>query len=200
MRQLPELVGEAEVVADEHAHPEAFDVDGHQFGAGAHVLFLAGVRERVDLAVAVRHAVGTGEHERVRGSLVVVGRAVGDLGARPADPDAVLLGHLGEELRRRTALGLAEVGLAEPEPGRERLGQHDQPGPRSGGRGDLRRQPLEVGVAVVPDDVVLDRGNSQRAHGVTSESFDRRLTASSITSSRLQHANRTRCRPCSVRA
>ena len=130
--------------------------------AGAEVLGLAAVGERVDLAVAVLRAVGRGEHERVVRPLVV-GRSVGgDLRARAADPHAVQPSLLGEELRRRPALGLAEVVAIGGEAGRERLAEQDEPRAGAGGAGDQRREVGEVGFAVAPDDVVLNGGD---AHG-----------------------------------
>src|SRR5262245_47441156 len=141
----------------------------------------------MDLAVPVLRAVRAGEYEAVRRALVVVGRVGMDLGARAADPDAVLLGLLGEELRRRATCDLGlEARAAEAEPGRERLGQEHELSAAGHGAGDLRGEALEVGVAVVPHDVVLHSGNSQIAHDMTSPSLANRSTAASITSSRLQ--------------
>ncbi len=188
-RELPELVGEAQVVADEHRHPEAFDVDRDEFGAGPHVALLTGERERMDLAVAVLGAVGASQHEAVRRALIVGRRVGADLRARPTDPDTVLAGLVGEELRRRSTLGFGDqLGVAEAETGRERLGQQHQPGARVDGTGDHRREVLEVGGAIVPHDVVLHGCDAQRAHGASPAS---RSTAASITSSRLQQAKRT---------
>ena len=56
--ECPELVGEAQVVADEQAAPDALDLDGDEVGAGSDVPVLVGVRERVDLPVAVDGPVG----------------------------------------------------------------------------------------------------------------------------------------------
>jgi hypothetical protein len=45
--ELPELVGEAQVVADEEADAQAGDVDGDEVGPGAEVLLLTAEREGV---------------------------------------------------------------------------------------------------------------------------------------------------------
>ena len=55
------------------------------------------------------------------------------------------------------------------------------------------REMLEVRGRVLPHDVVLDRGDPHRVANVFN-----RVAASSITSSRLQHANRTRGRPAAL--
>ena len=200
VRQLPELVRETEVVADEHRHPETRHLDGDEIGASAHVVLLTGVGEGMHLPVAVHGAVGPGQHERVRGSRVI-GVVVGaHLRAGATHPDAVEGGLLGEERRRWSVLGFGlESGHMETEAGREGLGEEREP--RSGlrGFGDARGESGEVGLPVTPDDVVLDTGNSDRggplAHASTSLSRPSRSTASSITSGRLQQAKRTRFRP-----
>ena len=88
-------------------------------------------------------------------------------------------------------------GRVEREPRREHLGEQHDAGAGRGRCGDHRGQPVEVRRPVVPHDVVLDGGDANRRHGRNPSAS--RSTASSITSSRLQHANRTRCRPCSGR-
>ena len=129
--------------------------------AGAERLLLATEGERMDLAVAMDRAVRTGEHEAVVRPpvLVVVGRIGGQLRAGAADPDAVFGGLRRQERGRRAALGLAEVGHVDGEAGRERLGAQHEPRPGARRGGDHRREVLEVGLAVVPLDVVLQRGD-----------------------------------------
>ena len=90
----PELVGEAQVVADERADAHALDLDLHQAVAGAEVGVLAAEGERVDLVVAVHRAVGAGEHEAVRRPAVGGVAVGGDLGAAAAHPHPVLRGLL----------------------------------------------------------------------------------------------------------
>ena len=196
-RQRPELVGESQVVADEQAQPHPTHLDGDELGTGTHVPLLAGVGEGVDLAIPVHGAIGTGEHEHVGRSRIVGRRVRSDLGARPADPRARPLRGRREEVRRRPALLLADARRVEREAGRERLGQQDQTGATSGGRVDHRAEPGEVRIAVVPHDVVLDRGHPQHGHA---NAFDRRRAASSITGNCLQQAKRTMWRPNSGRA
>ena len=104
--QPPELVGEAQVVADERADPHAVDLDRHQLVAGAEVLVLAAVAERMDLAVAVHRAVGPGQHEAVVRARVAV---VAELGTAAAHPHVVQRGLRLQELRRRPALGLGQI-------------------------------------------------------------------------------------------
>jgi hypothetical protein len=106
--KLPELVGEAQVVAHEQRDPQPFDIDRDELIAGIEMLGLAAVREWVDLAVAVLCAIGCCKHERVVRPLIVGWSIARDLGARPTDPHVVQRA-CSEELRRRAAFGFAEV-------------------------------------------------------------------------------------------
>ena len=133
------------------------DLHRHRLLPRPEPLVLAGVGERVQLAVAVGGAVRAGQHEGVVGQLLPP-PGLGDLGARAAHPDAVLGGLVGEELRRRAALGLPDA-RRHGEAGGERLGEQHQLGARADGPRHLRGQPLEVGVPVLPHDVVLHRGD-----------------------------------------
>ena len=73
------------------------------------------------------------------------------------------------------------------------VGAEDQPGTARCCRADHRGEPGEVRVAVVPHDVVLDRGDPQPAgHDAVPTSVASRVAASSRTSSPLQQAKRTR--------
>ena len=87
--------------------------------------------------------------------------------------------QVGEELRRRPALGLADATLGH-EARRERLGQQHDAGPAAHRRADHRCQPREVRVAVAPHDVVLQRSDADGPAHVTNPF--RRDTASSSTS------------------
>src|SRR5690606_2404684 len=161
---------------------------------------LAAVGEAVDLAVAVDLAPRPGEHEGVVRALV----AGAHLGDRAADPDAVGGRLLGQEPRRRTALGLGGAIDPHGEPGGERLRQHDQPGPGGRRAGDHGGEPGEVGLLVLPDDVVLDDRDLHAAPpwasgggppGPPPPSWPSRATASASTSVRRANEKRTRCRP-----
>ncbi len=159
--ELPELVGEAQVVADEQADPQALDRRPSRARSPARkCLLLAAERERVDLAVAV-HACRRDRRARSvlygRWSSAGAGR---DLRARAADPHAVL----ARPARRGTATtgrppARAMSRCVDEKPVENVSVSSDQPGARAGRGGDHRREVLEVGLAVVPHDVVLDRGD-----------------------------------------
>jgi hypothetical protein len=130
---------------------------------------------------------------------LIIGRGVGvDLGTRPGDPDAMTPRCVDEELRRRTTFGFGELGGLERESGRERLGQHDEAGATSNCTGDDRSEAFEICLWIVPHDVVLDCGDAQHGHRIAppsagcAKAATSCSTAASMTSSRLQHANRTR--------
>ena len=83
----------------QNAAAEYWDVDDDEVRAGPHVTLFVGVRERVDLAIPGGRAVGCDQDEHVGRSLIVVRGFGSNFGARPADPNVVCGGHLGEELR-----------------------------------------------------------------------------------------------------
>ena len=156
-------------------------------------LVLAGVGEGVQLAVAVRGAVGPGEHEGVVGQLCLPRPTAAISGQLPPTQTPCSRGLAGEELRGRAALGLTDP-RRHREPGGEGLGEQDELGARADGPAHLGSQPLEVGVPVLPDDVVLHRGDPHAGHP-PARPIPPVGTASPSTSSLLQKANRTRCRP-----
>ena len=98
-REPPELVGEAEVVTDERRDAHTVDLDLNEGITGTKVAGLAAERERMDLAVAVHGAVGTGKNKAVGGSRVGRVRVGGYLGAAAADPHSVQCRLLYKELR-----------------------------------------------------------------------------------------------------
>ena len=199
VRQLPELVGEAQVVADEQADPQPLDVDGDELGAGADVLLLAGVGERVDLAVAVHGAVGTGEHEHVGRALDRrPARPVGDLGARPADPHA----RARWPARRGTATTARPPARRCPAcRTRSRSRTSRSAGPDRRHQRRPRRSSGRAGRS-------WRRGRARRCRAGSRRPATRSCEPPSTGAvgrfvdhlERLQHANRTRWRPCSGRA
>ena len=156
---------------------------------------LAGVGERVQLPVAVRRAVRARRGRR---------------SCRAAPPPAAISGQVpptqtpcsaacaGQELRRRPALGLADP-RRHREAGREGLAEQHELRPGAGGAG----RPGGPAARSSP------RGPPRRCRAAPPRSSCRsslppmpasRSTASASTSSPLQNANRTRCRPrCGVR-
>ena len=95
------------------------------------------------------------------------------------------------------SIGSAIVSVSIEKPVENISEQHDEARTVSGRIGDHRRETLEVGLAILPDDLVLDRGDLHRRSAGRRRPFNR-WTASSSTSSRLQNANRTRWRPASA--
>ncbi len=180
-RDGPELVGEAQVVADEQRAADALDLDGDALVTRGVLLVLAAVAEGMDLAVARDRTVGRGEEQRVRRQ----GVARLHLGRGPAHPQPASSRLLDEELRARAVERLGDALGVHREAGREHLGEHHELRALLRGVTDQPVEVREVGVAVLPHDVVLDRGDSHRAN------FWSRAAASSMTSRRLQHANRT---------
>ena len=121
-REGPELVGEAQVVADEEAAADALDVDGDALVARRVLLVLAAVAEGVDLAVPRR-----ARRRARRGSAcstAVRRRAAPRAPIRTPRRRAACL--LDEELRARTVERLGDAIGVHREPGREHLGEHDE--------------------------------------------------------------------------
>ena len=168
MGEGPELVGEAQVVADEHAHAQAADVGGQEVVAGGVVLVLAGVAERVDLGVALdagrpggrrRRCCGTGRRRRA-------GRSTrrGRRRARPRwSSRNCSFGPPSSSAMRsgRIENPVANISLSTI-----------SPAPSAAASAIIGRTELAGAVRVLPDDVVLDRrrlssgGLPQPAHGV----------------------------------
>ena len=185
--KVPEGLGEAQVVADEQRGPDAFDVDRDVLVAGPVALVLPGVGERVELVVVVRGAVGGRNDEAVDREFA------GDVerGDGAGGPAAVAGGLAAQPFDARPVGRLDDQVRGQRESGREHLGQHHQVRPPVGGLGDHPFEVGVVGVAVLPDHVVLDGGNLHCAPPRVA----RRSTASVSTSGCLQNANRTRWRP-----
>ena len=133
-------------------------------GAGADVALLVGVGERVDLAVAVLRAVGAGEHEHVRRPLVVGGRFGGDLRARAADPDAVGGRHPARNCDDGPPSGSAMSGESNENPVENVSVSSTTRAPLAAAPAIIGARRSKFAVAVVPDDVVLDRGDAHRGH------------------------------------
>ena len=160
-------------------------LDGEEIAARRVVLVLATVGEGVDLRVAIRRAVGRGEHELIER---VVAR-VGPFRHGRAHPNLVRARLIDEKSRARTADRLGDAVGLHREPGRVHLGEYDEPGAAGRRPFDHRRETGEVLLRPFPDDVVLDTGDHHLVK------LFKRVHASSSTSVRLQHANRTSGEP-----
>ena len=145
----------------------------------------------MDLRVAVHRAVGRREHEHVRGP---VASPAARSGTEPHTHTSCVARLLDEELRARAVERLGDAIGRHREPGREHLGEHDE-------SRALGRRALAISGASRSRS---RRGSSHTMSCWTAATFSGRVsgpsaasTASSITSTRLQHAKRTSGRPAS---
>ena len=119
----------------------------------------------MDLAVAMRRAVGPGQHEHVRRTLIVRRRVGRDLRARPADPHAVGRRHRPRGTSTTVRPSCSPMpGVSNEKPVEKVSVSSTSPAPPAAAAADHRGQTVEVGVAVVPDDVVLHGRDAQRRH------------------------------------
>ena len=198
--QRPELVGEAQVVADEQRAAQPVDLDGDEVGAGADVALLVGVGERMDLAVPVRRC-RRGRRARTRSTGADRRRAPP---ARSPDTSRRPTRRAWSPSRTRNCDDGPPSGSAMS--GESNENPVENVSVTSTTRAPLAAAPAIIGARCVE---VRRRGRARRCRAgrqrrgplvMIANPAASRSTASSITSMRLQQANRTRCRPCSGRA
>ena len=188
----PELVREAQVVADEETDAQALDLDGEERVARVVVLVLAAVGERVDLVVVVQRTLGAGEHEPVDGP--------GAPGACTGIDAHTQTSWRCACSRRNCVLGpssgsaMRSLAIEKPVENISVSATRRAPLPRPA-RSSAPHAPGSCRAAPTRCRAGHLRFSSVGSHGA--RAF-RRATASSSTSGRLQHAHRTSGAPAAL--
>ncbi len=160
--QLPELIGEPQVVADEERRAQSFDIDGEERIAPVVVGVFTGEGERVDLVVVMLVSRRIVKVQTIPCSCLVVSSDAGR--NRSACPHTVFGSHGVQELRRDAVDGFSHAVRRHAEADAEHLGQHHKA--CAGGRrgGYLWLQSADGCGCVFPDDVVLDHCDLHGKH------------------------------------